>query len=67
MKAKTDMDLLLLEKEDMYSLDNQFKKEIYSLFTNSLSHLEKLKTMNKRSSQWLKRKLSVPSPEGKVT
>ena len=61
------MDLLLLEKEDMYSLDNQFKKEIYSLFTNSLSHLEKLKTMNKKSSLWLRRRLSFASPKRKLT
>ena len=32
VKAKTDMDLLLLEKEDLYSIDNEFKKEIFSLF-----------------------------------
>ena len=32
VKAKTDMDLLLLEQEDLYSIDSQFKKEIFSLF-----------------------------------
>ncbi len=25
VKAKTDLDLLLLEKEDLYSVDNEFK------------------------------------------
>ena len=63
------MDLLLLEKDDLFLLENQFKKEILSLFENSLSHLEKLTSMNRRSSLWLKNRLNVPNSreENRIT
>ena len=61
------MDLLFLEKEDLYSMDNEFKKEIFGLFNNSLNHLEKLKSMNRKSAHWLKQKLSKANPSEKVT
>ena len=69
VKARTDMDLLLLEKDDLFLLENQFKKEILSLFENSLSHLEKLTSMNRRSSLWLKNRLNVPNSreENRIT
>ena len=35
VKAMTEMDLLLLEKEDLYAVDNCFKKEVFSLFQYS--------------------------------
>ena len=35
VKAKTDMDLLFLDQEDLYSMDNEFKKEMLSLFNNA--------------------------------
>ncbi len=54
VKAKTEMDLLLLEKADLFSLDNAFKAEILSLFHHSFVHLENLRAMNRRTSCWLK-------------
>lgn len=47
VKAKTDMDLLILEKEDIYSLYNQFREEASSLFSNSFNRLEKLNKLKK--------------------
>ncbi len=39
VKAKTDMELLVLQKSDLYSIDNEFREETFSLFRNSLPHL----------------------------
>ena len=68
VKAKTDMDLLFLDQDDLYSIDNQFKKEMLSLFNNAFEHLDKLKVMNKRSKKWLQRRYTQQdqSPESSV-
>ena len=55
VKAKKDMELLLLEKADLYAVDNNFKKELFSLFEHSSLHLEKLKTMSRKGEGWLQR------------
>ena len=35
VKARTDMELLLLEKAELYAVDSHYKREIFSLFENS--------------------------------
>ena len=35
MKAQTDMDLLLLERADLFQLDIDFKEEFFNLFQYS--------------------------------
>ena len=60
VKAKTDMDLLVLEKHDLYGLDQGFQKEMFALFKDSYRHLDKLNAMKKRSTLWLKRRYMDP-------
>ena len=52
------MDLLLLEKQDLYQIDVDYKKEIFQLFHRSHAELSKLKNMNRRGSIWLQNKFS---------
>lgn len=59
VKARTDMDLLLLEKADLYSVDNSFKKEVFSLFQYSLKHLQKLREMSRRGEGWLHKRFEA--------
>ncbi len=56
VKAKTDMDLLFLEKGSLYSIDNEFKATVFSLFEKSLKHYGTLQAMRRKSKEWLHRK-----------
>ena len=57
VKARKEMDLLLLEKSDLFAVDNNFKKEIFSLFEHSRHHLQTLKTMSRKGEGWLQRRI----------
>ncbi len=54
VKAMSDMDLLILEKEDLYQIDLEFKKEVLLLFSESYLELKKLKKMLRRGHHWLR-------------
>lgn len=56
VKAMSDMDLLLLKKEDIYEMDMEFKDEVMGLFTRSHSQLCRLKKMLKKGHFWLSQK-----------
>ena len=56
VKAKTDMELLFLQKGDLYALDNEFKDIVLGLFSRSIHHYHTLQNMNRRSKEWLLRR-----------
>ena len=53
VKARTDMDLLFLEKEDLLAVNDFFQEEISSLFKHSSQDLEKLKEKRNDGQEWL--------------
>ncbi len=55
----SDMDLLLLEREDIYDLDSDFKAELVDLFSKSASHLARLRRMLLRGHAWLRDKFKT--------
>ena len=59
VKARTDMELLLLEKANLYSCDNNFKRELFSLFEHSFQHLQKLKEMSRKGEGWLHKRFAT--------
>lgn len=52
MKALSDLELLVLEKDDLYALDLEFKLEILELFERSLTRNEKLLAFKNQALDW---------------
>ena len=53
VKALSDMDLLLLSKEDLFDIDIEFKNQVFKLFNKSHRKAEKLNRILTRGHQWL--------------
>lgn len=54
MKALSDLELLVLEKDDLYALDLEFKLEILELFERSLTRNSKLLAFKGQALNWYK-------------
>ena len=54
VKALTDVEVMVLEKNDLYKIDLQFKSEIFSLFSRGKDKLNKLKSYAQKAQQWRK-------------
>ncbi len=54
VKALTDVELLVLEKQDLYKIDMDFKNEIYLLFDRNKEKLAQLRSCARRAKMWIK-------------
>ena len=54
VKALTDVEVMVLEKNDLYKIDLEFKNEIFSLFSSGKDKLAKLKSYALKARQWRK-------------
>ena len=54
VKALSDLELLVLEKDDLYALDLEFKLEILELFENSLNRNNKLQVFREKAMEWFR-------------
>ena len=52
VKALTDVEVLVLEKSDLYKIDLEFKNEIFSLFSRGKDKLAKLKSYALKARNW---------------
>lgn len=52
VKAKTDVELLVLQKQDLYQIDLQFKREMTNLFVRSTSQFERLRGYFDKAKEW---------------
>ncbi len=52
VKAKTDVELLVLQKHDLYEIDLQFKNEMTDLFSKTAEQFERLKDYHQKAKQW---------------
>lgn len=59
IKALTDMELLFLEREDLFELDTDFKEDFFSLFQYSHENRFKLLEMESDPIEPINRKLSL--------
>ena len=54
MKALSDVELLVLEKKDLYKIDMDLKNEISTIFEKNKENLLKLRKYSKQAKKWLK-------------
>lgn len=54
VKALSNVELLVLEKQDLYKIDMEFKNEIYLLFDQSKESLRELRKYANRAKLWIK-------------
>ena len=54
MKALSDISAIVLDKQDLYNIDMEFKKEIFMLFKRSKSLVRRLAHSASRAKLWLK-------------
>ncbi len=54
MKALTDVEVMVLEKSDLYKIDMQFKNEIFHLFQRCTDKLDKLRSYATKAKKWRK-------------
>lgn len=54
VKALSDMTALVLDKQDLYNIDMEFKKEIFMLFKRSKVLVRRLAHSASRAKLWLK-------------
>ena len=58
MKAVTDVEMLVVQKQDLYEVDLQFKKEIFQLFESSTARLEEMQAKQIHMEGWYHRDFS---------
>ena len=51
-KALSDVELLLLDKKDLYKVDLEFKSITETLFSNAFSRLSKAERAQRRAEKW---------------
>ena len=54
VKALTDVEVMVLEKSDLYKIDLEFKNEIFTLFQSCKEKLNKLRSYAFKAKQWRK-------------